>query len=112
MFQARAPHSPVIIVGTHLDKMAAQKSQKLKEHYKQRIVQLYRKPGYPNIESIRMVSCTTQEGLKELIDRIYYAAISAIDHDTKEHIIGMQVWCHGHPLTWTLRLEGGPLKSF
>lgn len=89
--QARAPHSPVIIVGTHLDKLPSQKAQKLKEHYKQRIVKLYRKPGYPNIESIRMVSCTTQEGLRELTDRIYNAAISAIDHDTKEHVIGMQV---------------------
>jgi hypothetical protein len=38
-----------------------------------------------------MVSCTTQEGLKELVDRIYYAAVGAIDHDTKENVIGMQV---------------------
>lgn len=93
--QARAPHSPVIIVGTHLDKLPAQKSRDLKEHYKQKIVQLYRKPGYPNIESIRMVSCTNQEGLRELVDRIYYAAVSAIDHDTKEHVIGMQVGVAG-----------------
>lgn len=63
----------------------------MKERYKQRIVDLYRKPGYPRIEAIKMVSCTTQEGLRDLIDRIYYAASSAIDHDTKEHIIGMQV---------------------
>lgn len=89
--QARAPHSPVIIVGTHVDRLPPQKSRELKEHYKQRIVQLYRKPGYPNIESIRMVSCVSQEGLRDLTDRIYYAAVSAIDHDTKEHVIGMQV---------------------
>lgn len=80
-----------MIVGTHLDRLPAQKMRELKERYKQRIVQLYRKPGYPNIESIRMVSCTTQEGLRDLTDRIYYTAVSAIDHDTKEHVIGMQV---------------------
>lgn len=89
--QARAPHSPVIIVGTHLDRLPVQKTREIKEQYKQKIVQLYRKPGYPQIESIRMVSCTTQEGLRELVDRIYYAAVAAIDHDTKEHVIGMQV---------------------
>lgn len=78
-------------MGTHLDKLPAHKSRDIKEHYKQKIGQLYRKPGYPQIESIRMVSCTTQEGLRELTDRIYYAAVGAIDHDTKEHVIGMQV---------------------
>ena len=89
--QARAPHSPVLIVGTHLDKLPIQKTRELKEKYKQRIVKMYRKPGYPNIEGIKMVSCTTQEGIRELIDRIYHAAVTAIDHDTKEHVIGMQV---------------------
>ncbi len=78
-------------MGTHLDKLPLQKSREVKEQYKQRIVRLYRKPGYPNIEAIKMVSCLTQDGLRELSDRIYYAAVSAIDHDTKEHIIGMQV---------------------
>ena len=78
-------------MGTHLDKLPAQKLRELKDHYKQRIVQLYRKPGYPQIESIRMVSCVTQEGIRDLTDRIYSAAVNAIDHDTKEHVIGMQV---------------------
>lgn len=88
-------------MGTHLDRLPAQKARELKEHYKLRIVQLYRRPGYPNIESIRMVSCTTQEGLRELIDHVYYVATSAIDHDTKEHVIGMQVGV-APPPTWVL----------
>ena len=37
------------------------------------------------------VSSTTQEGLRELQERIHHAAISAIDHDTRDPIIGMQV---------------------
>jgi len=38
-----------------------------------------------------MVSCTTGVGIKELQEKIHHAAISAVDYDTKEHIIGMQV---------------------
>lgn len=37
------------------------------------------------------MSCVTQEGIKDLQERIHHSAISAIDHDTREHIIGMQV---------------------
>ena len=38
-----------------------------------------------------MVSCVSQEGIKDLQERIHYAAVNAVDPDTKEHIIGMQV---------------------
>ena len=37
------------------------------------------------------MASTTQEGMKELQERIHHAAISAIDHDTRDPIIGMQV---------------------
>ena len=47
--------------------------------------------------SIVMVSCTTGVGIKELQERIHHAAISAVDYDTKEHIIGMQVCDGGKP---------------
>ena len=48
----------------------------------------------PSLSSIIMLSCVTQEGIRELQERIHHAAISAIDHDTREHIIGMQVHAH------------------
>ena len=38
-----------------------------------------------------MVSCLTKEGIQDLQERIHHAAINAIDYDTREHIIGMQV---------------------
>ena len=38
-----------------------------------------------------MVSCVTQEGIRDLQERIHHASISAVDHDTREHVIGMMV---------------------
>ena len=38
-----------------------------------------------------MVSCINKEGISELQERIHHAAVHAIDHDTREPIIGMQV---------------------
>lgn len=81
----------MLIVGTHTDKLPAQKLSELKASYKKRIKDLYDKPGYPRISAIMMVSCVTQEGIRELQDRIHYAAVSAVDPDTREHVIGQQV---------------------
>jgi len=89
--QARAPKSPILIVGTHLDKIPPQKVKGKVDRFKGRIKELYDKAGYPHISGIMMVSCVTQEGIKELIERIHYAAVTAVDPDTKEHIIGMMV---------------------
>ena len=38
-----------------------------------------------------MVSCVTREGIKELQEKIHYAAVEAKDPDTREFVIGMQV---------------------
>ena len=38
-----------------------------------------------------MVSCVTREGIRELQERIHYAAVEAKDPDTREYVIGMQV---------------------
>lgn len=41
--------------------------------------------------SITFVSCVTKEGLKDLQEKIYVAAISTKGRGTDEHVIGMQV---------------------
>ena len=89
--QARAPKSPILIVGTHLDKVPPQKIKPFTDRFKKRIKELYDTVGYPHISGIMMVSCVTQEGIRELTERIHYAAVNAVDPDTREHIIGMQV---------------------
>ncbi len=90
--QARAPKSPIIIVGTHLDKIPPQKIKPTLDRFKLRIKELYAKSGYPHISGIMTVSCVTQEGIRDLTERIHYAAVNAVDPDTREHIIGAQVY--------------------
>ena len=68
-----------------------QKSYEMKEYYRKKIKELYDKPGYPRISAIMNVSCTTQEGIKELQDRIHNAAVKAVDPDTRDHVIGQLV---------------------
>ena len=99
-----------MIVGTHLDKITFSRSQDLKVKYKEKIKNLYGKAGFPTLSAyvkecglfhcyhgdvylyrIIFVAATTQEGIKELQERIHHAAITAIDHDTRDPIIGMQV---------------------
>ena len=78
-------------MGTHLDKIPAQKTHEMKEFYRKKIKELYDKPGYPRISAIMSVSCTSMEGMKELQERIHNAAIKAVDPDTKDHVIGQMV---------------------
>ena len=81
----------MIIVGTHLDRIPAQKTHKMKEFYNEMIKDLYDKPGYPQISAIMCVSCTTKEGIRELQEKIHGAAVNAVDPDIKEHVIGQLV---------------------
>ena len=64
LLKARAPHSPVIIVGTHSDRLPLGKSAELKAAYRTRIQDLYLQPGggYPEVNRIMEVSATTKEG--------------------------------------------------
>ena len=64
LLKARAPHSPVIIVGTHSDRLPQGKSAELKAAYRTRIQDLYLQPGggYPEVNRIMEVSATTKEG--------------------------------------------------
>ena len=37
------------------------------------------------------MSCVSRDGIRELQERIHYAAVEAKDPDTREYVIGMQV---------------------
>jgi leucine-rich repeat kinase 1 len=62
--QARAPYSPVIIVGTHLDKLLPGEAPELRGRYRQLIEKIYMQPGggYPEICDVIEVSAVTKEG--------------------------------------------------
>eukprot|EP00731_Ephydatia_muelleri_P005646 Em0002g1822a len=89
--QSRAPNSPIIIVGTHLDKLPPGRSRELREHYTKLIRSIYEKTGFPSLSHITFVSSSSKEGIRELQDRIHAAAIAARMVDTREFIVGMQV---------------------
>ena len=60
--KARAPHSPVIIVATHLDKVPSNQQKELKAQYQRKIKELYERSGFPTIKDIIEVSAVTKEG--------------------------------------------------
>ena len=47
--QARAAYSPVLIVGTHLDKVPATRVNEYKQTYRSKIIKYYDKDGFPKI---------------------------------------------------------------
>ena len=47
--QSRAPSSPVIIVGTHVDKLPPSSAKDLKDHYSAMIRAVYEKNGFPSL---------------------------------------------------------------
>ena len=65
LLKARAPHSPVIIVGTHSDRLPQGRATELKATYRRRVEELYSLPGggYPEVSRIMEVSATTKEGI-------------------------------------------------
>ena len=76
--QARAPHSPVLIVGTHIDKVSRSQRQRLA-----RCVELIgsrygttenRREGFPQIFGNFLVSCKSGRGISDLRDSIFDVA--------------------------------------
>ena len=88
-FQARAPGSDVLLVGTHLDQLPLPTRPSRVEALKQSIMAKYANRGFPNIVGNIFVSATTGENVAELKELIYSKAMKAKDQG--EAIIGRLV---------------------
>lgn len=88
MMQARAPGSPVVIVGTHCDKLKVEEREKRKKELNDIITHKYlvgrgpqqlREMGLPKILGVYYVSCPTSghtEGITKLRIGLYDIAFS------------------------------------
>ena len=92
LFQARAPRSKVIIVGTHLDRLPPAKRKdrlfKLESDLRRKLD----KKGFPIISRIVFVSNSTGDGITKLRDSIYQVASKMQDSNVQEPMIGKRVF--------------------
>lgn len=66
--QARAPSSPVIIVGTHLDNFKLSQDEVDTKRLAMRMIikDMLRNPGYPNDVSFAEISCFNDKHINDL----------------------------------------------
>lgn len=97
LFQARAPFSEVLIVGTHVDLLPKNNRQARADALKHSIVKKYLdNQGFPKIVGNIMVSPVTGENIPELKEMIYSKALKVKDNG--ENIIGRRVsWTRKSP---------------
>lgn len=88
LYKARAPSSPVVIVGTHIDLLKPEEKEKVKADFKQLICQKFlmgrgpqqlRELGLPRIIDIVYVGCAAGgrgEGIAELRKSLYDIAFT------------------------------------
>lgn len=89
-FQARAPFSEVLIVGTHLDLLPKKNRQARVDALKHSLAVKYLdNQGFPRIVGNIVVSPTTGENIPELKELIYSKALKV--KDLGENIIGRRV---------------------
>lgn len=89
-FQARAPFSEVLIVGTHLDLLPKSNRQVRMDTLRHSIAKKYLdNQGFPKIVGDIMVSPVTGENIPELKEMIYSKALKV--KDSGETIIGRRV---------------------
>ena len=101
LFQARAPFSEVLIVGTHVDLLPKNNRQARADALKHSIVKKYLdNQGFPKIVGNIMVSPVTGENIPELKEMIYSKALKVKDNG--ENIIGRRV-------SWTLNPPPPPI---
>ena len=68
--QARAPSSPVMIVGTHVDKLNDTEFERRRRRMREKIKEMLRRPGFPMDVSFAEVSCFDEKQMVELRKKI------------------------------------------
>ena len=68
--QARAPSSPVIIVGTHADKLNDTEFERRRRKMREKIKEMLRRPGFPMDVTFAEVSCFDEKQMIELRKKI------------------------------------------
>lgn len=95
--QARAPNSPVIIVGTHYDlvheRIPAQRSEQLQQVIRDRFINVVdaEKCGLPRVLDTIEVSCKTRHNIRLLCNLIYDTAFSLRPPGGKEPLLEQRV---------------------
>ena len=91
IFQARAPKSQVVVVGTHLDKIPQAKRKERLFLLEKEVFRRYDKKGFPWIGGNVFVSNSTGEGLPRLREVIHKVASKMQDCNLHEPMIGKKV---------------------
>ena len=68
--QARAPSSPVIVVGTHADKLNDTEFERRRRMMREKTRDMLRRPGFPMDVSFAEVSCFDEKQMTELRKKI------------------------------------------
>lgn len=95
--QARAPNSPVLIVGTHYDlahdRLPTHRSEELQQLIRDRFINVVdaEKCGLPRVVDSIEVSCKTRHNIKLLANLIYDTAFSLRPAGSKEPLLEQRV---------------------
>ena len=95
--QARAPNSPVIIVGTHLDVVKDEFPPSFSDYLQQKIREKFinvadaEKCGLPRVLDSVEVSCRTRENLRLLAGLMYDTAFSLRSPGSKTKLLEQKI---------------------
>ncbi len=95
--QSRAPNSPVVIVGTHLDVVRSEFPPSFAEYLQQRIRERFvyvadpEKCGLPKVLESVEVSCKTRVGVKQLANLLYDTAFSLRSPGSKTRLLEQKI---------------------
>ena len=95
--QARAPNSPVIIIGTHYDIVESQFPPNFNDYLQTRIRERFinlidpEKCGLPRVIDSLEVSCKSRYNIKHLANLIYDTAFSLRSHGSKHRLLEQKI---------------------